>query len=506
MAPRRLRIVLRALAAGTLIFPAFLSATGMAEEPEAGAPAIRISLASLPDSLHPRESLDDAYAPVMHALYDGLLRLDATGQPQAHLAAGWEHSGDGRVYTLSLREDVVFHDGTVLDSDLVLRNLQELFADPADLPLAPPVEDLRAIDAQTVQVVFTEPYGGFARDLTGTVALLVSGDDAAPVGSGRFTPAVDAPGTLDLVAVESNWTTPASVQRIRLHSQNTANGRVAALLTGERDILLDPPVAEHDFLRTRSDLRLYTGPTRVLWAIALNTRSGVLTSREVREAVSRAIDRSGLVRGLMPGTAATARLLITRSHPELRHPELRAPAWEPRRAEQILRQQGLIRAPLRVGVPASDPDELAAQVGEAVRVDLAAAGFEAVLVELNASELAAIRSSGLADELDLMLVTLPGRRPLAELGSMLHSAALPGSLNVGGYGSARVDALLADARGSVDPDEQAALIHEIQEIVIAELPWVPLVEQERSLVTRRGIAGVRIDPIAGLVLEELRRE
>src|SRR6056297_1592176 len=47
-------------------------------------------------------------------------------EPGPHLAESWTVSEDGTVYTFTLRDDVVFHDGSVMNADDVVYSVQRL--------------------------------------------------------------------------------------------------------------------------------------------------------------------------------------------------------------------------------------------------------------------------------------------------------------------------------------------------------------------------------------------
>ncbi len=64
-------------------------------------------------------------------LYEGLVSLSSSGEPEAALATRWEVSDDGLDYIFYLRPDVKFHDGSTLTADLVLANFNRWF-DPKD--------------------------------------------------------------------------------------------------------------------------------------------------------------------------------------------------------------------------------------------------------------------------------------------------------------------------------------------------------------------------------------
>jgi len=68
---------------------------------------------------------------VSQSLYEGLVKLDANKQIQPALATSWLISEDGLDYIFTLRPDVKFQDGTLVDADLVVANFTRWF-DPQD--------------------------------------------------------------------------------------------------------------------------------------------------------------------------------------------------------------------------------------------------------------------------------------------------------------------------------------------------------------------------------------
>ena len=67
------------------------------------------------------------------AIYDQLLRYDENGEAVPYLASSMETSDGGKTWVMALRPDVRFHDGTPLDADAVIYNIQRYI----DLPEAP---------------------------------------------------------------------------------------------------------------------------------------------------------------------------------------------------------------------------------------------------------------------------------------------------------------------------------------------------------------------------------
>ncbi len=65
---------------------------------------------------------------LLTAVYDSLVRRSPTGQPGPGLAVSWSQNPDFTEFTLKLRENVVFHDGTKFDADAVRVNFERNLA------------------------------------------------------------------------------------------------------------------------------------------------------------------------------------------------------------------------------------------------------------------------------------------------------------------------------------------------------------------------------------------
>lgn len=81
--------------------------------------------------LDPATVSDSDSITVSSLVYEGLVALDADGNPQAALAVNWTVSDDQLDYVISLRPDVFFHSGNAFNADAVLANFNRWF-DPAN--------------------------------------------------------------------------------------------------------------------------------------------------------------------------------------------------------------------------------------------------------------------------------------------------------------------------------------------------------------------------------------
>lgn len=172
-------------------------------------------------------SMDPIHAsgPTARATYDWLLawRPNPQGEfgVQPMLATEWETSGNTLVF--KLREGVKFHDGSSLNADVVVWNLQRMVQNPESfaknyLPAIDEENPAEALDPMTVQVNLTRPSAAILSSLSDAVeqTSIVSkqaadnnGEDWLknnPVGTGPFKFVEWASGDkLEVARNESYW-------------------------------------------------------------------------------------------------------------------------------------------------------------------------------------------------------------------------------------------------------------------------------------------------------------
>ena len=133
-------------------------------------------------------------SPYMQAVYDTLVHLSPTGEPEPWLATEWSLNNDKTVMTLKLRTDVKFTDGTPFNADAAAQNILR-FRDgtsPNASNLAN-VEDAKAVDDATLEITLSQPdpallvYLGQNGGLMESPKQFGAADEKTnPVGSGPY--------------------------------------------------------------------------------------------------------------------------------------------------------------------------------------------------------------------------------------------------------------------------------------------------------------------------------
>lgn len=204
--PKTSSSVLTTVALGALA-ASILTGCSPSDDPEGGASSTPVEggdaiyAVDTPfNSFDPNVAAAAQDARVMRQMYDSLVALDDERQPTPWLATEWAMSSDGLTYTFTLRDDVVFHDGTPFDAAAVCFNLDRIknpeSASVYAVGLIGPYVSCDAPDATTAVVTLAAPYAPFLFNLSSPFLGIVSPTAAQsmaladfaidPVGSGPF--------------------------------------------------------------------------------------------------------------------------------------------------------------------------------------------------------------------------------------------------------------------------------------------------------------------------------
>ena len=255
-------------------------------------------------------------------IYDSLLEWDADLLVQPALAESWDISDDGLTYTFKLRSGVKFHDGSDFDAEAVKFNFDRMldenhpYHDTGPFPLSfffGSVESTEVVDDMTVKFTLNAPYAPFLSNLAYPTGLIVSPTAVAqhgadfgrnPSGTGPFT--FGEWRSNEAVVVEGNpdyWDGAPSLQAVVFRPITDANTRVAEMLAGGIDLMVEvPPVALSEFQGDAYTVHEQAGPH--VWFLILNAKEGPFADVRVRQAANYAINKEAIVNDVLEGTAA----------------------------------------------------------------------------------------------------------------------------------------------------------------------------------------------------------
>lgn len=317
---RRVSRLTAAAAVTTVAALALTACTGSAEEPAPSGSAVEreLSLAvnAPPNSMDPALLSDGQATFVWGAVLDTLLkRENGTGVLQPNAAESWSYNDDGTELTLEIRDGMTFSDGDPVDANAVVATMERTMATPGPVqPKFAAVTGVEATDDQTVLISFEQFDPQFIDQLAtsgGAIGDPDTLDDETtatnPIGSGPYTLDVDAtvPGTsYTLVKRDDYWdaenfpftTVKATVLQDPTAAFNAVQaGEInAATISPQQAASLDP--------------NAYTSTpinAQAVASLVILDKAGesfpALGDVRVRQAINYAIDRDGIVTGLLRG-------------------------------------------------------------------------------------------------------------------------------------------------------------------------------------------------------------
>jgi len=135
-------------------------------------------------------------ATVGSTVIEPLASLASDGTPQPWLATGWTSSDDDRVWTITLRDGVTFHDGSAFDAAAVKKNIDYVGTGPqSGIVYGALLKDVSVIDPHTVKVELTQKWSAFPTSfLAGQAGFILApamidapdAGQAHPIGTGPF--------------------------------------------------------------------------------------------------------------------------------------------------------------------------------------------------------------------------------------------------------------------------------------------------------------------------------
>lgn len=290
---------------------AALALTGCATQPaddEASSSPTSLTWGwALPTSWDPVTSVAGWDTHALALVYDGLTQLDTEGEVVPGLAESWEYSEDGTAVTFTLRDGLVFADGTPIDAAAVKANI-ERGRDQADSTLAGQLKivtgvdvvDEQSVTVQLDQADYQVPY--LFAGKTGFIVNPAAFDDPStlatqPEGSGPFELIEYVPNAhADLVKSDEYWNADRiHIDEFHIVPVTDPATVVAGVQTGQWDVALIPPSQVQASESAGLEVERITALT--VRTIDVNNTVAPYDDPRVLQAISHATNRQALVDG-----------------------------------------------------------------------------------------------------------------------------------------------------------------------------------------------------------------
>jgi peptide/nickel transport system substrate-binding protein len=259
-------------------------------------------------------------------VYDTLLDLNPEEQEFKPLLATGYRFVDDLTLEFDLREGVKFHNGEPFDADDVVYTFTKMMAPDSGVKSRSTldwIESVEKIGQYKVRIKQKKPFPAALDYLAGALPIYPNeyyekvgsrGMSAKPVGTGPYKHADDTPGArLTLVKNDSYFNDSPKgkpqIGKVVFRILTDQNTQMLELMSGQLDWIWRVPADQADQLARQSKLTVKNAQTMRFSYITFASTPGPagkpspLNDVKVRQAISHAVDREGIVKSLVRGAS-----------------------------------------------------------------------------------------------------------------------------------------------------------------------------------------------------------
>ena len=287
---------------------------------------VKWGIQSEPTSLDPHFSRQGPNKAIARHMFDALVLLDRDMRPQPGLALSWEPLSDLQ-WEVKLRPNVKFHDGTDFTAEHVAKSfarVETIINSPSPYTVfTMNIDRVEIVDPLTIRIHTKEAYPLLPQAMGEVYIVSESGTSSHPnglVGTGAYVLDSFSLGqSYKLKRNENYWGEKPQVERVEFKILRNSASRIAALLSGELDLIENPSSADHARLRNDPNFKLVSTVSYRIVYIGVDQQNekapeGVsgtngknpFLDQRVRKAMSVAINRKVISKRIMQGDSTPA--------------------------------------------------------------------------------------------------------------------------------------------------------------------------------------------------------
>ena len=536
------RLLLLALAALALVLAACGSGSSTTPTADGGGASnaetaeaveggiLRIGYTDPPDGINPFVGSNQVSYVIFQEMYPALVQYDEDYQLTGDWAESWTVSDDNRTYTFELRPGK-WSDGTPLTSADAVWTFETVlkYKDVSTGLTAGYIDDVESVEApndQTFIVTYAKPKATALANLQPFYILpkhvfeqhvgeggkgLDKWDMKAEgklVGGGPFTvKAYDEKGTTLLERNPGYYGPKPNLDAIGITVYQNPDAMVSAFKAGEIDSMDKVPVTLVDQITAMPDVQVEGGLVPDVVNIGFNANPKKTNQRElldpvVKNAMAHAVNRDKIIETVYNGRAAPAASILTPIAGDYLDPTIKPEAYDLALANQLLDDAGYTKgadgirttpAGERMSYEVLLPTDIEGQQRkfEIIQEDWKAIGIETVGKPMDGSAAGAamMAPDGKYLDFDLHMWSWLG---YIDPDFMLMTVMCDqyGNWSDTAYCNPEYDALYAQQAAEMDPAKRIAIVHEMQQILYRDHPYIFIAQSEFVRAYKGGWTGI----------------
>lgn len=305
----------------------------------------RITLAMRPpDTLHPLYTKQNSNMTIYGLIFDSLVNVDSTLRPTPYLAESCSFSDDKTVISFKLKSGIVWHDGKPFTAGDVqytfskIKNPDEpcIYTERLNI-----VERITVVDELHFSIKLASPYVNILNLLDfPIIPAHVQDLNANPVGTGQYKFLEYQPKKIMRLARNDSWVvgTPPQIPYIDVKITATDEDESSGLKIGEISAVRVNTIKLGEFGLTEN-IKTQRLRTLKYEFLGLNMGNPALSSPRVRQAMSHALNRAGMLNDIYFGSGCVANAPVP-PFGWFYNSETDKPVFDAERARTLLAEDG----------------------------------------------------------------------------------------------------------------------------------------------------------------------
>lgn len=442
-----------------------------------------VGVAAEPSTLDPCTS---AGASINENMALCLTSLGADLSVNPSIAKSWTVSDDEMTYTFEIDTDIKFANGDNVTVDDILFSLERSRAYAGNSQYFDCVDTIEKEDDTHVRFTLKYPCGLFLAYMSDSSTTIVCQKVVEAAGEDYgINPAGSCAGPYDFVSWEKGvcvkltanpyYRGELKIKDVEFRFITEASTGAISVEAGDIDIYTNPNYIDVENLRENNKVSIYEQVLNGFDFIGFNTINPPFDNMKVRQAIAYSFDREELVDaaigtgGAEPAVGLCADFVVGHSD------NLKAYTRDNEKAKALLAEAGYPNG-LEISIITMDGSR--GKVAEYLQDALKASN---ITVKIETVEWSKFVDDLINGNLGAFIIGVSGDVPDADglLYPQFHSE---GGQNVHNYSNPQVDEKLYTARQSSNTAERVKLYEEVQQILLEELPCIPLYFNTRYML------------------------
>ncbi|WIV11837.1 ABC transporter substrate-binding protein [Proteiniborus sp. MB09-C3] len=455
---------------------------------------------------------------VLTNIHASLLATSDTGDVLPLLAKNWYVEDDNLTWVFILRNDATFHNGKKVRARDVKYSLERMLSPQLKSPntwfidyiegakefmsgKAREVSGIKLLDDHRLSIKLTIPFNGFLLSISQYCCAVMDSEELAKgnlVGCGPYRLVEFKDNVYKLAAFENyiGGRSYCDIVEVESGDENALN----SFLEGKYDFYIVKNKKDIESIRNTEYYRNYRATDLLsTFYIGFKTKNtdSPYTRKSVRQALNHAINKKRIINEMLGGLASEAKCMIPHGLVPTDH--VRGYDYNPEKAKEILRREKVnLNQPLNILC-----GENINSVFKYIEEDLKAIGITCKYKQVSNKEYS--ESTKLQKGYDIFMYGWIA--DAMEPSSFIEPLFSPDSAsNYSGYDNPELMKLLDTAKYTVNPIKRLELYKEIQNIISADAPCIPLYHSQNGICSKDGIISNKLSPLGMLKYDNMIKE